>query len=728
MHGLVSAILLYMAVSAMAAPPHQASDPASISDSRCGSCHADADRAWRSSHHARAMQPATTQTVLGDFAGRQVADGGETVFLYRAKGAFYARARGADSSLRSYRILYTFGIDPLQQYLVAAPNGRLQSLTVAWDVRQRRWFSLADGNTAAFDAAMHWSGRYYNWNLMCAECHSSGVLKHYDAKTDSYSTTWTALQVGCQACHGPGRAHAEAARRGRLLPMPVDFHRGEKSNEIDQCARCHAVRSRITRADEAGTPLLDHFRPETLRAGLYYPDGQQQGEVFEFGSFRQSRMYQSGVRCTDCHDPHGGKLKRPGNATCTACHNEASNERFPGRPLRHYDDSSHHFHVSGDPGSHCVDCHMPAKMYMGVHSRRDHAFRIPRPDLSERLGVPNACNKCHADRDSRWATNILAARYGERKPAIHFGETFVRARRGDLLSAPALAAMVTDQEQSAIVRATAIDLLGSLAADVPIKALSDPDATVRASAAAALARNGAAAPLLPMLNDPIRAVRIAAARSLGAAGQERVPADYREPFTRTLDEYKNSQLAMADAPVARLNLASLARDQVNLDEAEDNYRAALAMDPQLDRARTELASLLVECGEEFAAATLLRQGIDVSPDPAPLEFALGLLLGGAGRFLEADAALRASLEHRPDASRVRYNHALVLMRLERWNEAEMALNAVRANTPDNADALYALALLHAQTGRIDSARNIARDWLVAHPEDSRFERFANWQR
>lgn len=715
-----------MAVPVMAAPPRQASDPATIPDSRCVACHADVDRAWRGSHHARAMQPATAQTILGDFAGREVADGGETVFLYRAKDAFYARARGAGRSLRSHRILYTLGVDPLQQYVVEAPNGRLQILTVAWDVRQRRWFSLAGGNAAAFDTAMHWSGRYYNWNLMCAECHSTGVRKHYDPKTDSYSTTWTALQVGCQACHGPGRAHAEAARRGRRQPLPVDF-RGDAASEIDQCARCHTVRSRITQADEAGTPLLDHFRPETLRAGLYYPDGQQQGEVFEVGSFRQSRMHQAGVRCTDCHDPHGGKLKRPGNPTCTACHSEAANQRFPGLALRRYDDLSHHFHAAGGPGSRCVDCHMPAQTYMGVHSRRDHAFRIPRPDLSEGLGVPNACNNCHADRGSRWAADFLAARYGERKPAIHFGEIFARARRGDAKSAPSLAAIASNQEQPAIVRATAVDLLGSMQADVPPKTFADPDPIVRASAAAALAGGGgAAAPLLSMLTDPIRAVRIAAARSLGALGRESVPVDHREPFARVLDEYRNSQLAMADAPAARLNLASLARDQGDLGEAEDHYRAALAMDPQLDKARTELAPLLVERGEEVAATALLRQGIVSSPAPANLEFALGLLFGGAGRFLEADAAFTAALEHRPDASRVRYNHALVLMRLERWNDAEAALNAVLANAPANADALYALATLHARTGRIDSARNIARDLLGAHPEDSRFQSLADW--
>ncbi|MBL8491727.1 MAG: hypothetical protein JNM82_13185, partial [Rhodocyclaceae bacterium] len=481
-------LLSVLALEAVAGAPRAAADPAYIPDRTCIACHREAGRAWRASHHARAMQPANSTTVRGDFRDRELGEGSDAVRLFRRGGGFFARARGADGLIGDHRILYTFGVEPLQQYLVAAPGGRLQALTAAWDTGRRRWFSL-DGEGAPPGDAMHWSGRYRNWNLMCAECHSSGVRKNYDPSQDAYRTTWTAINVGCQACHGPGREHAESARHGRPRPTPVALG-ADPAREVGLCARCHSVRSRLTGRDEPGEPLLDRFRPETLRPGLFHADGQQDGEVFEVASFRQSRMHEAGVRCSDCHEPHGAKLRRPGDATCTACHSPTGDPRFTAAAGRDYESPRHHFHLQGKPGSRCVDCHMPSRDYMVVHSRRDHAIRIPRPDLSERTGTPDACTSCHPQRGAAWAAEILE----RRRPAgqavtpppgtgRHYGETFAAARRGDPGALPDLSRLAADRGQPAIVRATAADLLAASGAPIPPAAFADPDPEVRAAAA-----------------------------------------------------------------------------------------------------------------------------------------------------------------------------------------------------------------------------------------------------
>jgi len=705
------------------AAPSAGTPPGYVSERVCGECHAGVTRAWQTSHHASAMQTATRRTVAGDFSAGTVGDGADSVRLAQQGDAFYAWARDADGQRRKHRILYTLGVSPLQQYLVAAPGGRLQTLTIAWDVRQRRWFSLAEPDAQPGDA-MHWSGRYRNWNLMCAECHTTGLRKGYDSATDRYTTRWDALGVDCQACHGPGQAHVDAARRGNKVPMPVlQTAQGHAEGQVDLCARCHTVRSRLVEADRPDHPLLDQFRPEVLRDGLYFPDGQQQGEVFEAGSFRQSRMFAAGVGCTDCHDPHSGKLKRAGNATCTLCHSPAGNPRFPTLALKRYDDASHHQHQPGTPGSNCVACHMPTRTYMGVHARRDHAIRIPRPDLSDELGAPNACDQCHAGRGKRWAANALAGR--PLPPAdtqYDFAGTFLRARQGDVATTGDLTRIVTDRTRPTIIRATAVDLLGSLGADIPEAALRDADPLLRSYAAAAVAAgHGSKEALIDLLDDPVRAVRMAAARSLLTLGQS-VPSGHALAYAVALDEYKQAQSVMADFPSARFNLALLARDQGAVDIAIDHLQSTLRMDSRFEAARLELARQQAALGDATQAETTLREGLPLTRKPAELQLALGTVLSKAGRFAEAEQAFAAAVRANPAAARARYSHALVLLRLSRWAEAGTELQALRAAFPDNADVAYALVVLWIQSGQTATARAALPELMRAHPDDQRLRR------
>ena len=490
-----------------AAPPHAttaAPKPAVaatyVADAQCGDCHAKATEAWRGSHHQRAMEVANAQTVLGDFANTKFTHRGATTAFAQRDGKYYITMEGSDGKPAEFEVKYTFGVAPLQQYLVEFPGGRLQAPTVAWDTQKKRWFALYPDDRHAPDDPLHSTGRYQNWNMMCSECHSTDLRRNYDAKADTYDTKWAEVNVGCQACHGPGSAHVAWAKTAagrdakgldaQTLGLVVDFRGNDSRYQVETCAPCHSRRQRLTDAELPGKPFLDNYHPALLREGLYHADGQQQDEVYVWGSFLQSRMYAQGVRCTDCHDPHGLGLKAKGNALCAQCHQPAGNPRFPTLAKKDYDNEAHHHHAPGSPGASCASCHMPAKNYMVIDARPDHSFRIPRPDLSVKIGTPNACNGCHDGKTPQWAVDAVAQWFGpNRRQEPLFGEVFAAARRGAPAALSGLDAIVADRAQPAIVRASALDLArlyGAAGSRLAIRAKNDPDALVRAAAAGAM--------------------------------------------------------------------------------------------------------------------------------------------------------------------------------------------------------------------------------------------------
>ncbi len=311
----------------------------------CATCHAAESERWAGSHHQRAMLLPTEENVLADFQNTVFARRGVTTRFSRKGPLFMVATEGPDGKETEYAVKYVIGVDPVQQYIVEFPVGKLQCVTVAWDVRARRWYSLYPDQRIALDDPLHWTGRYQNWNLMCGDCHTTKFQKGYEAAADSYRTTWSEFDVGCEACHGPGGAHvAWAKRHGRGarsrpsrygsaaasdVKLLVDLKSAGGRTEVETCAPCHVRGHRLGAPRSPGGPLLDAIVPEVMRAPLYHPDGQMLDEVYEYGSFRQSKMYQRGVRCSDCHDPHSGQTKAEGNALCLACHGERPNPAFP---------------------------------------------------------------------------------------------------------------------------------------------------------------------------------------------------------------------------------------------------------------------------------------------------------------------------------------------------------------------------------------------------------------
>ena len=709
----------------------------------CGECHVAEVAAWEDSHHAVAMQPADSGAVLGDFGGaRFTYTTGTTTTAFRQDGRYWVRTDGPDGRLTEYPIAYTFGVTPLQEYLIAFPGGRLQALNVLWDTRPaaeggQRWFHLYPTERVDHGDILHWTGPLQNWNFMCAECHSTDLRKNYRPDSGTYATAWAELSVSCEACHGPGSRHVAerrtergpSANSGFDLPLrraPAGtwrFPEGEpiarraeplaSGAEVETCARCHARRSAEWDEFRYGAPLAQSHRIALLDEGLYHADGQILDEVYEYGSFLQSRMHAAGVTCSDCHEPHRGTLRAEGNALCANCH-------LPAR----YDAPSHTFHPPG-PGTRCVSCHMTERLYMGVDGRRDHSFRVPRPDLSLRLGTPNACTDCHADRAAAWADEWLGRWFGPRRRAgWHFGDAIAAGRRRARGAEDALWRAAFDPAVPSIARATAVSLLpanpGPRTLDGIELASRDTSALVRRAAAEALQQVDPSDRLrlgLPLLDDSIRTVRLPAASALAAVPPSAWAAEDRARFDLVAEEYRQSQRVNADRPESWLNLGAFEAHLGRPAEAEDGYRAAIRLAPRFAAGYVALAQWMAEQGRESDAERVLREGLAAAPEAADLHHALGLSLVRQGRVSEALGSLGQAAALDPGSARFAYVHGVALFDQGEPVRAKAVLAAAAGRHPADRDILQALVAWAVQTADLPAARQWAERLVEVAPDD-----------
>ncbi len=713
----------------------------------CLGCHAAEAAQWKGSDHDWAMRDATEQNVLGNFDNGSFKDAGLSTRFFRKGGEYFVNTEGEDGKPADFQILYTFGYFPLQQYLVALPRGRLQALTVAWDSRPQseggqRWFSLYPGQRFAPSDALHWTGRYQNWNAMCADCHSSRLLKNFNDKEDSFASTWHEKNVGCQACHGPGQAHVDLARRdastvktyasAKEAGLQVDFKQLGSKGVVEQCAFCHSRRQTLGNGQMPGHPQLDQSLPATLRADLYHADGQILGEVYEYASFAQSKMFNAGVTCTDCHNPHTTELKAQGNGVCLQCHSpQPPVGRFPGLQAKNYDSPDHHHHQVGTPGAQCANCHMPSKSYMVVDPRRDHSLRIPRPDLAAATGSPDACTTCHQGKEPAWAAKAIEGWYeNPKRPAI-FGQSMHSLRIGQGVPLGILGRLVAEKTNPDIVRASAVEQLADLGPSAMANlrwALDDQSALVRAYAVSGFSRVPPAErvqSLLPLLADPVLAVRDETVRALAGVTAEHLPPAQRDSFQAASTDYERRLRGNADLPGGRLNLAVLLSRQGRDKEAQEQYRQALKLDPYFTPARVNLVTLLSRAQQPQEAEQLLREGVTLEKlplgDHGNLAYMLALLLVEQGRVQEALPWLETAAVELPDNVRIRYNQGLLLSRLNRREDALVALRSGLEQAPENADLLYTLIYLHAVAGEREQALPYVERMREAAPDDPRLQ-------
>ena len=518
--------------------------PGFVGSQACGTCHKAQLDAWTDSHHGWALREPTAQNVLGDFDDAEFELKGIKSRFFRDGDRYLVETDGADGKLATFEIKYVVGVTPLQQYLVELDGGKLQALDIVWDTVKKRWYHLYPDEDVAAGNGLHWTGPYKNWQARCAVCHQTDFSKNFDPKSRTYKSTWSELTIGCEGCHGPGEAHIAwtakqedadldrwpgVAANGLLQPEAKD----RQTAEQDMCGPCHARREAHTANSTLPTaPFGDHYGLSALRQGLYFPDGQQDAEVYILGSFLQSKMHEKGVTCSNCHDPHSARLIAEGNAVCTQCHNEAGHEGFATLKPKNYDSPAHHHHTPESAGAKCVSCHMPERNYMVVDGRRDHFFRIPDPVLSEKVGSPGACLGCHADKTASWAAASIDTWAPDRTaPDQVRGLLFsdVQQKGLDPERIAALVALGQDQTRPDLVRASALGEIADAADAATLQSvaglLADESDLVRAAAV----RLYRSAPpqervelLQPMLADPVATVRIAVALEWTCRGSVQV--------------------------------------------------------------------------------------------------------------------------------------------------------------------------------------------------------------
>ncbi|HEY2850527.1 MAG TPA: tetratricopeptide repeat protein, partial [Gemmatimonadaceae bacterium] len=709
--------------------------------------------AWKGSDHDLAIQIADGKSVLGNFDGAKFTYAGTTSTFSRRDGSFFVNTDGPDGKLADYEIKYTFGVRPLQQYLIEFPGGRMQALGIAWDSRSKaeggqRWFHLYPGQNIKAGDPLHWTALNQNWNFQCAECHSTNLRKNFDAKSETFHTTWSEINVSCEACHGPGSNHISWAKKegnwqslaaNQGLAIALDERKGivwtpeadtgnakrskprQTAREIEMCTRCHGRASRLSDDYVHGKPPLDTHRLALLDEPLYWDDGQMRDEVYNWGSFVQSHMYAEGVTCSDCHDPHSLKLRKPGNGVCAQCHQPAK-----------YDTAAHTHHKEGTAAAACAACHMPTTTYMVIDPRHDHSMRIPRPDVSAKIGGPNACNSCHTRETAQWSAEAIRTWTGK-APASY--QNFAEALRAGSVGAPggrgALLDVINDKAQPAIVRGSAIDRLAHWltpsTVDAVARSLSDPDSVVRLAAVEALAN--ADAPTrqryLPrLLHDPVRAVRIEAARALVASAQQ-LPESERAEFNKALAEYVSVQTYNADRPEGRMNLGNLYAEQGDVEHAIAQYRKAIRIDPTLPAAYVNLADLYRARGADSEAEAVIREGLGRNPRAAVLHHVLGLSLVRQKRRSESLRALKDAANLEPDDARFAYVYAVALNDAGEKKEALKILDMALTRHPYDRDVLSALAHFTAQSGNRELAQNYAKQLRELDPENPEYAQMAN---
>jgi tetratricopeptide (TPR) repeat protein len=709
--------------------------PAFVGSKACGSCHATEFKAWQGSHHQLAMQPATNATVLGDFTQVKFVQGKVTTTFFRDGDNFMVHTDGPDGAMHDYQVKFTFGVFPLQQYLIGLPGGRLQAFTMAWDSRPRgdggqRWFALYPESGNSPSSPTHWTAIDQTWNYMCADCHSTDVHKNYDAATRTYATTYAEIDVGCEGCHGPGGDHLAWAAlprdrqerdRSQGLTIRLDERAGvvwatdprtgevrrsaprETEREIQMCARCHSRRGQIHESYVHGQPVGDDYHVALLDDALYFPDGQIKGEVYEYGSFIQSRMFHQGVTCSDCHDPHDAAPRAKGNGLCTRCHLQSK-----------YDTPRHYFHPAGSAGARCVECHMPTRTYMIVDPRRDHSIRVPRPDLSGALGTPNACNNCHTDKSPQWAADAITKWYGPHRIGFQqFGAAILAGRMGAPGASTMLSDLIRDQERPAIARATALELLVNMDSNLARlrSSADDKSALVRRSAAEMLSATNPEAntpAMYGLLDDPVRAVRIQAAQSLAGVAPGALPEQTTTEFEQASAEYLSAQALNADRPETYLNLATYFAKEKKIDRAEAELRTGLAIDPSFGPAAVNLADLLRETGRDDEAETVLRQASRRMPDDASVLFSLGLLEVRKKQNAQALELLGEAARLDPSQPRYAYVYAIALNEAGSTREAIEVLEQSLKRNPYYRDSLAALVSFCERTGDHAKAQEYAK--------------------
>lgn len=676
-----------------------------VGDINCKSCHEQAYKTWQGSHHDLAMQVANDSTILGNFNNVKTTIDGVAYFFSKEKDTYFVDINEIDGTHKKYEITYAFGVTPLQQYLIEFDKGKKQVLRATWDTYKKRWYHQYAGDKISPHDWLHWTQGAQNWNTMCAECHSTNLKKNYLVEKDSFHTTFSVINVSCESCHGPGEKHMNWANEN---PDSKESHYiiGGKTQieQMNLCAPCHARRVKLTQNLEPGIPFEDQYLIQNVSSEFYHGDGQIDDEDYVYGSFLQSKMYKHKIKCGDCHDMHSLKLKKSGNALCLQCH------------VPKYDTAEHHFHKVDTEASACINCHMTGKDYMGNDFRRDHSFRVPRPDQSEEFGTPNACIGCHKEQTNKWAADFVKKWYGSKRPD-HFSDYLLLSGTEDLSNSnrKKLDDFINNLNYPAIARSTVIsnleysnnDQYGAL-----LIALNDSSAIIRYNALLKfrnLSMQDRLSIAVEHANDSTRLVRIGAAQLVIGLDTNTLTTTDQATLNKSKGEFEAMMYSNADFSTGRMQLGDYFLQNNDFNNAIKNYQMALIKDSLLIPIYSNLATVYSMNGETDLALKTLNTYIRLSPNMARPYYLRGLLYFELKQKDKAVEDLNKAVQIDPLDTRSRYNLATFYFQEKQLNKAESQINAALKVQPNNQDYKYLLALIYKEQGKFKSGQKIMEE-------------------
>ncbi|MBI9059241.1 MAG: tetratricopeptide repeat protein [Labilibaculum sp.] len=732
----VLTIPLYLLVNIYNSSSETIAEAEYVGKETCIECHLNEYNDWVGSDHDKAMDHANDSTVLGDFNNQSLEYNGMTHKLYKRDNRFYAFTDGETGKLEEYEIKYVFGYYPLQQYLIEFDRGRLQTLPLTWNSKDSVWYHMSTevykDEIIEHDNWLHWTNQAQNWNGMCADCHSTNLVKGYDVKTDTYHTTWSEIDVSCEACHGPASKHLEwAAKADYARDEHVNFGLVVKTSGIDNkeyvdlCVRCHTRRGSLSDFKHSAD-IYNHTIPNLPNGENYHIDGQILDEDYVYGSFTQSKMFMRDVKCNDCHNVHSTKRLFEDNRLCTQCHRADD-----------YDTYNHHFHkLEGEKGeaviaddgvkfevgagARCINCHMPAQFYMGPDYRNDHSFRVPRPDLTLTLGTPNACNQCHDDKSTQWAVDYVNKWHGIGRPS-QYGNAFKEATTGSQKGFDDLVHIYQDEVYPEIVRATAIRLLGmhyqNKAKEVLYEAMNNFNGHIRYNALQNLLMDDQTSfqKVLGMLNDQTKAIRVECATKLNTISKDQIPFKYQEQLKKAEKEYLEALEYSADFPSGKFNLANFYYNTKQNDKAEEFYKKALKQDKLLHPIKINLAILYNNKGEHEKAEILLKDYLKNVPNDGTTMFTYALFLSERQRYDESMTYLLKASKLATTNPRIFYNIAMMYDFRNNSKDAVKYLKRAININPEDQNYYVALLNLHVKYKQTKESKAVAKQILEKFP-------------